>query len=242
VGRPPLKRTIARLPKAVFFKPAGVRARELEQVALGVDEVEALRLVDLEGLSHEAAATDLGVSRQTVGRVLERARRKVADALVNGKAVVIGGGAYAVAELRICTVCGYRWAAATASGGGVQTGAAAMPTPVARVSSASGASGPGEDIAEACPACGSTAIRTCLGGAGGRGGRGGHGRGAGRGPGCAPGRGPDSAVDDPGEPRGAGDGRDPGGGRGPGGAGGSHGTAGRRGAPGSRGGGRRERG
>jgi len=239
VGRPPLKRTIARLPKAVFFKPAGVRARELEQVALGVDEVEALRLVDLEGLSHEAAAADLGVSRQTVGRVLERARRKVADALVNGKAVVIGGGAYAVAELRVCTTCGHRWAAAAPSGCAVQTGPAAMRTPVAHAPSASGASDPGEDIAEACPACGSTAIRTCLGGAGSRGGRG---RGAGRGPGCAPGRGPGSSVDGSGEPRGPGDGRAPGEGRGPHGARGSRGTAGGHGARGSRGGGRRERG
>ena len=82
------------LPRASFFKPAGVPARVLEQVDLTVDELEALRLTDVEQLSHEEAAGRLGVSRQTVGRVVDSAHRKVADALVNGKALAIGGGPY----------------------------------------------------------------------------------------------------------------------------------------------------
>ena len=80
-----------------LFKPAGVPTRELEQLRLAVDEFEAIRLVDLEGLTHEQAAEVMGVSRQTVGRVLERGRCKVAEALVGGKAILIGGGRYRVA-------------------------------------------------------------------------------------------------------------------------------------------------
>lgn len=74
------------------MKPAGIPARELEELILGFDEAEALRLADLEGLYQEAAARSMGVSRQTFGRIVESARRKVADALLNGKALRIEGG------------------------------------------------------------------------------------------------------------------------------------------------------
>jgi predicted DNA-binding protein (UPF0251 family) len=137
MGRPPLERFVAGLPRTALFKPAGVAARDLEHVDLTVDEVEALRLVDLEGLSHEEAAARLGVSRQTVGRVLDAARRKVADTLVNGKALVIGGGAYKVAQIRCCDSCGSRWELT-----GLEQPA---------------------DVGEACPACGSFAVSACAG-------------------------------------------------------------------------------
>jgi predicted DNA-binding protein (UPF0251 family)/predicted Fe-Mo cluster-binding NifX family protein len=74
------------------MKPAGIPARELQEVRLGFDEAEALRLADLEGLYQEAAARSMGVSRQTFGRIVEAARRKVADAVLNGKALRIDGG------------------------------------------------------------------------------------------------------------------------------------------------------
>jgi predicted DNA-binding protein (UPF0251 family) len=95
--RPPIERAVAGVPRVTLFKPAGVPARELEHLRLAVDELEAIRLVDLEGFSHEQAAGAMGVSRQTVGRVLERGRAKVAEALVGGKAILIGGGQYRVA-------------------------------------------------------------------------------------------------------------------------------------------------
>ncbi len=95
--RPPIERSVAGVPRVTLFKPAGVPTRELEQLELTVDELEAIRRVVLEGLSHGQAAEELGVSRQTVGRVLERGRAKVADALVGGKAILIGGGRYRVA-------------------------------------------------------------------------------------------------------------------------------------------------
>jgi predicted DNA-binding protein (UPF0251 family)/predicted Fe-Mo cluster-binding NifX family protein len=64
----------------------------LEEVSLALDELEALRLADLTALHHEPAAEQMGVSRATFGRILERARRKVADALINGKALRMEGG------------------------------------------------------------------------------------------------------------------------------------------------------
>ena len=75
-----------------LFKPAGVPARELEEVVLGLDGAEAIRLADFEGLYQEAAARSMGVSRQTFGRILEEARRAVADAIINGKSLRIEGG------------------------------------------------------------------------------------------------------------------------------------------------------
>lgn len=114
--RRPIERLVTALPPAELYKPAGVPMRQLETVELAVDELEALRLVDREGLSHEEAAHSLGVSRQTAGRVVESARRKVADALLGGKALAIGGGAYRVAAAaRCCEVCGARWAVADES-------------------------------------------------------------------------------------------------------------------------------
>lgn len=162
--RPPIERAVGGMPRVTLFKPAGVPARELEQLPLAIDELEAIRLVDLEGLSHEQAAAAMGVSRQTVGRVLERGRAKVAEALVAGKAILIGGGQYRVEPRQLCcTSCGTMWAAAE-----------------------------GDAPAAACPSCGSAEIGTCWDPAGrcgmGRGGGrdrgrgcGGHGQGHGHG-------------------------------------------------------------
>jgi predicted DNA-binding protein (UPF0251 family) len=77
---------------AVYFKPRAVPLSQLEEVVLGVDELEALRLADLMGLYHEEAAARMGISRQTFGNIIEKARRKVAGALVHSKALKIEGG------------------------------------------------------------------------------------------------------------------------------------------------------
>jgi len=61
----------------------------LEQVSLGLDELEAMRLADYDGLYHEEAATSMNVSRATFGRIISEARRKVADAIIHGKALTI---------------------------------------------------------------------------------------------------------------------------------------------------------
>jgi predicted DNA-binding protein (UPF0251 family) len=77
---------------ASYFKPRGIPLPFLEEVVLGLDEVEALRLADLEGLEQEDVGKRMGVSRGTVGRLLARARRTVADALLRGKALKLEGG------------------------------------------------------------------------------------------------------------------------------------------------------
>jgi uncharacterized protein len=84
------RRLGAPIPPRVM-KPAGIPARDLPEVRLGFDEAEAIRLADYEGLYQEAAARSMGVSRQTFGRIVETARRKVADAVLNGKALRIEG-------------------------------------------------------------------------------------------------------------------------------------------------------
>lgn len=63
--------------------------RELQEVILDADELEAIRLADLEGMYQEDAATAMGVSRQTFGRIVSSARKKVAEGLVHGKALRI---------------------------------------------------------------------------------------------------------------------------------------------------------
>jgi uncharacterized protein len=125
MGRPPKVRTIAGSPQVNVFKPLGVPARLLETVVLGLDELEALRLADLEGLYQEQAAERMGISRPTFGRLVEEARRKVAEALFNGKALVFQGGTIVLQDAAgaTCRQCGARWLPA-AGGTGRQACAA----------------------------------------------------------------------------------------------------------------------
>jgi predicted DNA-binding protein (UPF0251 family) len=89
----------------------------LEEVALSVDELEALRLADLEGLYQDDAAARMAVSRATFGRIVEAARKKVALALVQGRALKIGGGVVAWVGARRfrCDACRHQWSLARAS-------------------------------------------------------------------------------------------------------------------------------
>jgi len=90
--RPRHCRRVARLPQANYYKPRGIPLSVLQEVTLTVDEFEAIRLTDLEGLYQANAAEKMNISRQTLGRILESAHKKIADALVNGKALLIKGG------------------------------------------------------------------------------------------------------------------------------------------------------
>jgi predicted DNA-binding protein (UPF0251 family) len=100
--RPFCSRRIAGRPAATIFKPIGIPVRELEEVVVALDEFEALRLADLEGLYQEQAAEHMNVSRTTFSRIIESAHRKVADALVHGKALRIEGGPVQHAARRCC--------------------------------------------------------------------------------------------------------------------------------------------
>jgi predicted DNA-binding protein (UPF0251 family) len=89
VVRPRKRRRLERRPQAMIYKPAGVPLDGLHQVTLLAEELEALRLTDLEGLAQSQAAEQMGVSRSTFQRTLERARRQVALALVEGQALAL---------------------------------------------------------------------------------------------------------------------------------------------------------
>ncbi|HAS6361615.1 TPA: DUF134 domain-containing protein [Vibrio vulnificus] len=87
--RPKKPRTIGCLPKASCFKPNGIPAHNLPRIALEADELEALRLADVLQLHQLEAAQSMGVSRQTFGNIIKRARNKVALCLVEGKVLTL---------------------------------------------------------------------------------------------------------------------------------------------------------
>jgi len=90
--RPFKNRCINAQPLSVVYKPAGIPARQLEWVTLGLDEFETIRLLDHMGLDQEQAAARMGISRPTVTRIYASARKKIADALALGQAICIEGG------------------------------------------------------------------------------------------------------------------------------------------------------
>jgi len=85
-------RRVAFNPDITYFKPIGIPMKVLEEVVVQVDEFEAVRLKDLEGLEQEECAKRMNISQPTFHRLVISARRKIAHALVNGKAIRIEGG------------------------------------------------------------------------------------------------------------------------------------------------------
>lgn len=157
--RPTKWRRVAGLPIATYFKPAGVPLRSLSEATLAVEEVEAIRLKDLEGLEQEECATRMNVSRPTFHRILKSARQKIADALINGRALRVEGGNFALpSQMFRCLPLGHEWQ-----------------VPFETITS---------NRPLACPTCASPNVGPvwppgAAGGGGWRGGRG-HGRGGGR--------------------------------------------------------------
>lgn len=92
--RPRRKRTIATPPVMEGFKPFGIPMNDLEPVILLFEEYESIRLADYEGLNHEQASVRMNVSRATFTRIYEQARRNIARAFIEGKAIFIEGGDY----------------------------------------------------------------------------------------------------------------------------------------------------
>ncbi|MCD6496627.1 MAG: DUF134 domain-containing protein [Candidatus Aenigmarchaeota archaeon] len=92
--RPRRFRIVRDMPAATFFKPVGMPMKDAEMTVLTVEEFEALRLKDLLGMGQAEAAEKMGVSQPTFHRMLTEARKKVADALANGKAISIEGGRF----------------------------------------------------------------------------------------------------------------------------------------------------
>ena len=87
--RPHKRRRIRGRPSSSYFKPAGVRMTDLEESKLTMPEFEAIRLVDLNEVSQERAGEKMQVSQSTLSRILKTGRKKIADAIVNGKSIKI---------------------------------------------------------------------------------------------------------------------------------------------------------
>ncbi|CAN2041928.1 conserved hypothetical protein [Candidatus Magnetomoraceae bacterium gMMP-15] len=114
MGRPKKQRFIEFQPNVSYFKPRGIPLFKLEEVSLSVDELEAFRLADLLGMSHEDGGSQMGVSRATFGRIVEKARQIIADALVTGKAIKVEGGNYKMMKTGpyrtfLCRSCDHPW-------------------------------------------------------------------------------------------------------------------------------------
>lgn len=104
--RPRLHRRVSGEFNATYFKPAGIPVRDLDTVNLTFDELEAVRLTDLEELYQADAAVKMNISRQTLGNIVKSAHKKIAEALIKGKAIKIEGGTIEyMRKLYYCPAC-----------------------------------------------------------------------------------------------------------------------------------------
>ena len=94
-GRPKKYRIVRFDPIISQFSPRGLPGRP-DEVNLTMDEFEAIRLADLAGISQKEAAKSMNISQQTFSRIIKKARKSVADSLVNGKIIRIQGGSYVI--------------------------------------------------------------------------------------------------------------------------------------------------
>lgn len=90
-GRPKKIRLVEGVPKITQFSPRG-RAGRPDEIELAIDEFEAIRLIDYLGQSQIQAASQMGISRQTIGRILKQARKKISEGIIRGKIIRIIGG------------------------------------------------------------------------------------------------------------------------------------------------------
>lgn len=117
MSRPCKCRRVCGSPGADYFKPRGIPLSQLEEVVLTLDEFEAVRLADLDGLYQEEAAKKMNVSRQTFGNIIEAAHKKIADAMVSAKALKINGGVVKMIQKQfLCYDCQNQWTVPYGSG------------------------------------------------------------------------------------------------------------------------------
>ena len=104
-------RIVSKEPLVSVYKPAGIPAKDLDEILISVDEFETIRLADFEGLSQRDACTIMKISQPTFNRVLASARNKIAEALVEGHVLRIEGGNYILTDGSgglECVKCGFR--------------------------------------------------------------------------------------------------------------------------------------
>jgi len=103
--RPFKPRRVSTMPRHTYFKPTGIPMALLDEVVLTVDEVEAIRLKDLEKLEQQECAARMNVAQSTLQRILVSAREKIARSIIEGKAMRIHGGPFALEGEPICPRC-----------------------------------------------------------------------------------------------------------------------------------------
>jgi uncharacterized protein len=102
MARPKLCRRVCFEPNVAYFKPAGIPLPELKEVNLQIDELEAIRLKDCQGLEQEKCAKRMNISQPTFHRLILSARKKIADTIINGKALKIEGGNVKIVKGKGC--------------------------------------------------------------------------------------------------------------------------------------------
>ena len=106
--KPQDNRMVLEPPLFSAFKPLGITGKDLEQIQLALDEFEAFRLADYNGLSHAEGADEMGISRSTFSRLIEKARKNIADFIIQGKLLTIEGGSVHFRNNIIrCQRCGH---------------------------------------------------------------------------------------------------------------------------------------
>jgi len=110
MARPTKWRKIENIPTIPYFIPSEKDVEEIPENILKLEELEAVRLKDLEGLEQSECAEKMEVSRPTFQRILLSAREKIADSLVNGKIIHIEGGYFTrnICPVK-CQICGKEW-------------------------------------------------------------------------------------------------------------------------------------
>jgi predicted DNA-binding protein (UPF0251 family) len=112
MGRPKISRMVTNIPEIKFFKPQGIPVKSLLTEKLAIEELEALSLKHYEKLNQIDCARRMNVSQSTFSRILEDAHEKITRALVEGKAIELGGGNFEVKELFLgygCIDCMHEW-------------------------------------------------------------------------------------------------------------------------------------
>ncbi len=100
MARPRRIKKVCFNPSVSYFKPQGIPMNELEEIILTREELEVVRLVDVEGKEQSVVGKQMNVSQPTLSRLLKSARRKISDALVNGKAIKVEGGDFEMVRQR----------------------------------------------------------------------------------------------------------------------------------------------
>jgi uncharacterized protein len=115
--RPCKLRRVSCSPQALSFRPSVLSKADAGTISLSRDELEALRLADLEGLYQEQAARKMKISRQTFGNIIVSAHKKVADFLINSKRLSIEGGAVEIDRCSfMCAECRHTWSVQCGTG------------------------------------------------------------------------------------------------------------------------------